>query len=355
IFTYILSVQAITAVMPFIRPEGTYSNVFTIICALGFLTSAITTLVLVTKHEELDDFHHLMSVIVIQVGIIILSYSFNIGHTWTSSSNNVLIIDFALHIPLAIFTIANYLYDYFNNKQHQIEDNKANVKGYNKLKPFILYLSFVISSLAMLGWVFGQLNLINVLIISILFFVVSIVINNKFMIIITMLLSYLFIGLTMNFVGSVVLDIILIVLISISAALMTFAIINEKWIQGEPLTSTLTISSSLMIIVSLFILLDFTNIWISVGWVLLGFYLFAGGIFLEKILWRRVGLGAILGDIVFSIVLIAISGGSGIFLGIGFMVIAIVLVGCIFLFRWSEQKQKRDILDENGEEEALVE
>ena len=354
IFTYILSVQLITAVMPFIQPEGTSSNVFTIVCALGFLISAITTLVLVSKHEELDDFHILMSVIIIQIGIIILSYSFNIGHTWTSSNNNALIIDYALHIPLAIFTIANYLFNYFKVNQRQIEDGTAFAKGYDRLKPFILYLSFVISSLAMLGWVFGNLNLINVLIISILFFVVSIVINNKYLTIITMLSSYMFLSFTMSFIGSVILDIILIVLISISGALLIFAIINEKWIRGEPLTSTLTISSSLLIMIGLLILLDFASIWVSVGWVLVGFYLFAGGIFLEKILWRRVGLGIILGDIVFSIVIIAISGASGIFLGIGFMVIAIVLFGCIFLFRWSEQKQKRNLL-ENGEEDILEE
>ncbi len=356
IFTYILSAQIITVVMPFIRPEGVNSNVYTIICALGFIVTAVTTLVLVTRHKELDDFHLLLSVIVLQIGIVILSYSFNIGFNWTSPNNNALIIDYALHIPLAIFTIANYLFSYLKSRENLLEDEiAANDKRYSQFKPFILYLSFAISSLAMLGWVFGNLNLINVLIISILFFVVGIVINNKYLTIITMITSYLFIGLTMSFVGSVVLDIILIVLISISGALLIFSIINEKWIKGEPLTTILSLTSSMMIMISLLILLDFNSIWIGVSWVLIGFYLFAGGIFMEKILWRRVGLGIILGDIVFSIVLIAISGGSGIFLGIGFMVIAVVLFGCIFMFRWSEQKQEAYLLAESGDEKTLEE
>lgn len=355
IFTYILAAQMMTAVMPFIRPEGIYSNVYTIICAIGFIIAAVTTLVLVTKHEELDDFHILVTVIILQIGIIILSYSFNIGFNWTSSSNNALIIDYGLHIPLAVFAIANYLFTYLKSRQQQIEGSEVDDKNYTRFKPFILYLSFVISSLAMLGWVFGNLNLINVLIISILFFVVSFVINNKYLTLVTMFASYLFLSLTMSFVGSVVLDNILIVLISISGALLIFSIINEKWIKGDPLTTTLSISSSLILMISLLILLDFKSIWISVGWALIGFYLFAGGIFMEKILWRRVGLGIILGDIVFSIVLIAISGAAGIFLGIGFMIIAIVLFGCIFLFRWSEQRQKRCILAESDEEETIAE
>ena len=346
--TYILSSQLIFAVLPFVRPEGTNSNVFTLICVLGFLVSAITTLILVTKNEELDDFYILITVCIVQVGIIILSYSFNIGLNWLGSEDKVLIVDYALHIPLAIFALVNYLITFYKAKQQQSGLPDAQEK-YQQLKPFILYGSFVISSLAMAGWVYDYLNLINVLVLSVLFFGVSIAINRIVLALVSLIMTYAFVGFTMGFVGSAVLDIILIVMMGIAGLLLIFSIINEKWIHGEPLTSALSLSSSLIILVNLLIVLDFTSYFVILGWIAIGFYLFAIGIFFNKILWRRIGLGVILLTLVFTTIIVSISGMRGIFIGIILMVVAIVLFVCIMLFRWSEKREKQ--LDEEEAEE----
>jgi membrane protein implicated in regulation of membrane protease activity len=122
--------------------------------------------------------------------------------------------------------------------------------------------------------------------------------------------------------------------------------------MGEPLTSSMTLSGTLMLMICSLIYFDYIEIWVSLIWALVGLYLFVVGLLFNKIFLRRIGLAVILMDVVYSIVYVSRLENKAL-LGVGFMVLAIVLFICIWLFRWSEQKLKRE--KETDEETEMIE
>ncbi|MFW9922927.1 MAG: hypothetical protein ACFFDW_06515, partial [Candidatus Thorarchaeota archaeon] len=145
ILVYIFSSVIMVSILPFIQPEVGKSNLLSIICFAGFFLSAVTTLILVTIKKEFRELHSLIIIIVTQCGIILFSYSFNYGFKWLPVLGNILLIDYGLHIPLAVFAIVNFLNTYYKNKRKEfILSNK-------KLNYILLIMfgSFLISSLSL--------------------------------------------------------------------------------------------------------------------------------------------------------------------------------------------------------------
>jgi len=337
IFTFSATTTIITSVAPFIRPEGSSSNLFTLFCLIGLFSSAVITLTLVLLLDELKISEFLGFVIIEQVGLIILSYSFNFAFDWLDSSGNTLLIDYALYVPLILFTVTTLSLKYY--KKLRLEERQQ--KTDEDIISLIMYFSMIISSMAMFGWSAGNLNLIKALVVCFIFFGAAIALDLRISASISLLLSYVFLGLMLYFVANVIVDTIYTILMAFSGTLILFSIVNEKYLTGEPMTTAMTLSGTLVLMVCFMLRFDLLAIWISIGWAVIGGYLFAIGVFFEKIALRRTGLSVILIDIVYSIVFISLRAEEMYLLGIGFMVLAIVLFLCIYLFRWSEKRLKQ--------------
>lgn len=353
LFAYCASTTIITSVAPFIRPEGSSSNLYTLFCLISLFASAAITLTTIVLNKEMKIGEFLGFVIIEQVGLIIISYSFNLTFDWLEASENALIVNYALYIPIVLFIVTSLSLKYY--KKLRTEDRQQ--KSDEDIISLIMYFSLIASSMAMFGWSVGNLNLINALVVSFLFFGAAIALDFRISASVSLLLSYLFLGLMLFFVANVVADTVYIILMAFSGTLMLFSIINEKYLAGEPLTTAMTLSGSLVLMLCFMLRFDFLAIWVSIGWAVVGGYLFAIGVFFEKIALRRTGLSVILIDIVYSIVFISLRAEEMYLLGIGFMVLAIILFTCIYLFRWSEKrlKEKLTIENENNVEETVTE
>jgi hypothetical protein len=156
------------------------------------------------------------------------------------------------------------------------------------------------------------------------------------------------------FVANVNDQIVYLVLMAFSATLILFAIINELFIMGEPMTSSMTISGTLILMVCSQLYFEDVVIWVSLIWAFVGLYLFVVGLLFNKVFLRRIGLSVIIIDIIYSIVFVS-RQANRLYLGIGFMVLAVVLFICIWLFRWSELKVRKEKQVNEEIEEATIE
>ncbi|MGC9779293.1 MAG: hypothetical protein HZR80_08635 [Candidatus Heimdallarchaeota archaeon] len=103
---YSIVLTLLCAVGPFIKPEGMpNSNLFTLTCGILFLMVAIISVVLFfTEEFNMGKFFGVIAPIL--ASIVIFSYSFAYNFTWISSIvNKAFIVDYALFIPLALFTM----------------------------------------------------------------------------------------------------------------------------------------------------------------------------------------------------------------------------------------------------------
>ncbi len=353
LFAYTITFTLLCSLLPFVRPEGDNSTLFTLFCAISALVVGIVTFTKFMLTEEENILNIIPLVIIEQIGIIILSYSFTFNFDWLSTRNNILIIDYVIFMPLVLFVTFVFGIRYY--PVHKDPENKRLLYNID-FTAIGIFLLFIISSMAMAGWLGGSnFNLIKALVISVLFFGMTIPLSLNYSSSVSLVSLYIFLGLVMNFVAGVNTNIVLITLMAFSSALILFAIINELYLMGEPLTSSMIISGSLLLMVCSFIFFELIEIWISVIWAVVGLYLFVVGVLFNKISLRRTGLIVILGDIIYSIVYLSIRAENKVLLGVGFMVLAVVLFLCIWLFRWSEQKIKKEKEALDSETNEIIE
>lgn len=340
------------SLLPFIKPEGANSNLFTLFCAISVLIVGIVTFTKFLRSDEQEMINLIPLVIIEQIGIIILSYSYTMNFNWLGGISNVMIIDYAIFMPLVLFVSITLAVRYF--PVHKDPTRKSDL---DKIDLTIIgtFLSFIVASMAMAGWIYGNFNLIKALVLSIIFFGITIPLSLKYSASVSLISTYVFLGLVLKFVALVSSDIVLISLMAFSSALILFAIINELYIMGEPLTSSMIISGSMLLMVCSFVYFNYIEIWTSLIWAGLGLYLFVIGLLFNKIYLRRTGLIVLLVDIVYTIVYLSIGVENRVLLGVGFMVLGVVLFICIWLFRWSEQKMKREKETAETESEEIIE
>jgi hypothetical protein len=283
-----------------------------------------------------------------QIGIVILSYSFTGNFEPLVELAKILIVDYAIFMPIVIFVAVNVGIKFY--KLHKNPEQKQTLTNLD----FILiavFAVFLATAMGMAGWTIGNYNLIKAFVVSIIFFGISLELRLRFSTAITIIATHVFLGLMLNLVGGISSDWVLITLMAISSVLILFAVINEIFLIGEPITSAMIISGSLILMATSFVYFEFLALWVSLIWAFAGLYLFVFGLLFNKISLRRSGLIIILADVVYSIVYVARLENRTL-LGIGFMILAIVLFACILLFRWSEQRLKKEV---PPEPEDLVE
>ncbi|NHJ49629.1 MAG: hypothetical protein FK733_17700 [Asgard group archaeon] len=349
--TYNATFMLLCSILPFIQPEGSNSNTFTLLCAISVLAVGIVTFVQYMITTDQNMIKLLPLVLIEQVGIIILSYAFRFNFNWLGALGKVLIIDYVVFLPLVLFVSVVFAFKFFPIHKDPERESELDQVDFIAIGVFI---SFLAAAMAMAGWGVGNLNLIKALVVSIIFFGITIPLELKYSASTSLISIYVSLGLMLHFVAALERNIVLLILMSFSAILILFAIINELFIMGEPMTSSMTISGTLMLMVCSLIYFDYIEIWVSLIWALVGLYLFVIGLLFNKIFLRRIGLAVIIIDVIYSIVYVSRLENRAL-LGVGFMVLAVVLFICIWLFRWSEQKLKKDKLPDEEIEEAPIE
>ena len=145
-------------------------------------------------------------------------------------------------------------------------------------------------------------------------------------------------------------------LLAIVVVLYVFIILNEMFLLGEPLSTNLSIVATLLGMITSILLFYVENvnlkeIWTSICWVVIGAFLFSFGIIFEYTFLRRSGLFIILFDIVYSVIVIILNTSyRGLPMGIAFIVLAVVLLVCIYLLRWSERRDTKKKITETAVE-----
>ncbi|NHJ86930.1 MAG: hypothetical protein FK734_15815 [Asgard group archaeon] len=352
---YCLVLSLVSSILPFIRPEGTFSNVFSLVCGIILFGTSVISIVLLTLQKEFKLGQLVPIIVILQVGAIIFSYSFFYFFEWLTEGTRILIVDYGLFIPLAIFTAVSLTIKYTITPPKRVKGKRLEELEQVDRRLGLdfslagIFGTFVISSLVMMGWFPEPYNLVKVLVVSVIFFGCSITPNFIATPTVSLVCTFLFTGLMLRFFANVNGDIVQFVLMGLSAAILAFAVINELFLLGDPLTTSLSISGSAVLMISSMIYFDFFEIWVGVIWAGVGLVLFAFGIIFSNITLRRIGLSIILFDILKSIADIIIQyRDTGWQMGVGFMILAFVLLGCIYLFRWSEKKEKIKIKAETA-------
>jgi len=350
----------ISAISPFLEPEANNSNVFTLICGILILGISIISILMNYSKKNFNFSKFVGIIATILVGVTIYSYSFNYSFEWLDSlANNsqlkAVLVDYILFIPLAVFSVVVFILYFHKKTKEEFPDartyNYLENKELGKTDGILIgiYLLFIAISQVMFIEEF-ELNIIKGLFISVLFLSASISLNIRITPIVTIITSLGFFGFLLHVYEWLDSDTILIILMIITSILLIFSVINELFIKGEPLTSTLMISGSLMLMLTsviYFYMQSFDLRYIMPGlvWGVIGLFLFTVGVIFNRIILRRTGLIIILADILYSIIVVIIRY-RGWQMGVSFIVLAMVLLGCIYLFRWSEKKKEKMIQTE---------
>ncbi|MHA1186559.1 MAG: hypothetical protein ACTSSK_06725 [Candidatus Heimdallarchaeota archaeon] len=314
---------------------------------------SIIVSMLIVFLEEIFDFKKFLAFIGINlVAVIIYSFAFNMTFDWLSTMNKTLVVDYVLFVPLVLLTSIVLSIKFYPETKLAFQ---AGIYSYNLDKDifstdksflatyFIFHLT-ALFSLLQIGSNSSYL-LLKLLIISIIFVATTVPLNIRMTTIISLLSTLSFLITVMLYLGNVSNYAAFISLLGLVFLLFVFIVINERFLIGEPLTTNLTIVASLMGMVTsiMFFYLEdmpLKEIFTSITWVLVGGFLFAFGLIFNYIYLRRSGLIIILFDIAYFVVVIAINKTyRGLSLGIAFIVLAVVLFTCIFLFRWSERRE----------------
>ncbi|NHJ87868.1 MAG: hypothetical protein FK734_20565 [Asgard group archaeon] len=353
-----------SAIGPFFNPETDNSNTFTLICGLSVLAISIISILMTYSKDNFNFGKFIGSIVIILVGTTIFSYSFAYSFDWLDSVPNAsqikaVLVDYLLFVPLVIFSVSVLILYYHRKNKEKIPEKERLPYIYNKELSktdgilFGIYMMFLAVSQIMYIDEY-KLNIIKALIVSIFFFGASVSFNIRITPIMSIIASLSFFGLLLFVYELLDNDYILIILMAFASVMLIFSVINELFIKGEPLTSTLMISGALVLMVTsiiYFYLQTFDLRYIMPGlvWGVIGLFLFTIGIVFNRIVLRRTGLIIILADILYSLIVVIIQY-RGWQMGVSFIVLALVLLGCIYLFRWSEKKETK--LKETKEAEA---
>ncbi|NHJ85418.1 MAG: hypothetical protein FK734_08135 [Asgard group archaeon] len=292
------------------------------------------------------------------IAIIIYSFTFRSYFEWLNTFTSSFLVDYILLVPLVLVTAIVLTLKFYpktktidSDTQYSFLENKERI-NYDMLF-LVTYLVFLFSSLiTLIGNIDNfQYAFLKALIISFVFVGTTIPLNVRISTIISMLATLSFFITTLHFLGNVASGISLIVLLSIAIVLLIFTAINEIFLKGEPLSTNLSMVATLVGLIASILYFYIENIplkeiWTSISWAIIGVFLFAFGIIFKRLFLRRSGLAVVLLDIVYSIISISL-GYKGWEMGIAYIILAIVLMICIYLFRWSEKREEKTDIKEN--------
>ena len=348
---YTAILVTMSSIGPIIRPEGSANaNVFSLICAVILLGTAVISIILAVPKDEFKVGRFIGNITIIEAGFVIFSYTFNRAFSWIASSlTKASIVNYGLLLPLVLYTITILIIKYYPREKDDLSLRTYTLFKNKELlsKDMILwgtYLSFIIMSQVMFVLQY-ELNFINGLIISLIFFGATIPLTIRFATTSSLLFSILFLSLTLSEFTTLQYSNNLIILMAISGAVVVIGVFNELFLKGEPLTTTLTLSGALILMISsqLYFSINFATqfLYSEIIWAGIGLFLFTIGLIFNRLFLRRTGLVIILLDVVKSIIELLFEYlDEGWKIGIAFMILAIVLLVCIFLFRWSEKREK---------------
>jgi len=349
---YSILLVLMSSIGPIIRPEGTANaNVFSLICAIILLGTAVISIILAVPKEEFNVGRFIGNITIIELGFVIFSYTFNTAFSWISNvSTKASIVNYGLLLPLVLYTMTILVIKYYPREKDELSLRTYSLFKNKELlsKDMILwgtYLSFI----AMSQFMFVQkyeLNFLNGLIISLIFFSATIPLTIRFSTTSSLLLTFLFLGLTLGEFTSLQYSNNLIILMAISGAIVILAVLNELFLKGEPMTTTLTLAGSLILMITsqLYFAINFATqfLYSEIVWAGIGLFLFTMGLIFDRLFLRRTGLIIVLLDVAKSIieVLLQFLDEKQWRIGVAFMILAVVLLICIYLFRWSEKREK---------------
>ncbi|NPE09161.1 MAG: hypothetical protein GNW80_12825 [Asgard group archaeon] len=349
---YTILLVIMSSLGPIIRPEGSANtNVFSLICAIILLGTAVTSIILAVPKEEFKAGRFIGNITIIEVGFVIFSYTFNTAFSWISNvSTKASIVNYGLLLPLVLYTMTILVIKYYPREKDDLSLRTYSLFKNKELlsKDMILwgtYLSFIAMSQVMFVQKY-ELNFLNGLIISLIFFSATIPLTVRFSTTSSLLFTFLFLGLTLGEFTTLQYSNNLIILMAISGVIVILAVFNELFLKGEPLTTTLTLAGSLILMITsqLYFAINFATqfIYSEIVWAGIGLFLFTMGLIFNRLFLRRTGLIIILMDVAKSIieVLMQFLDEKQWRIGIAFMILAIVLMVCIYLFRWSEKREK---------------
>lgn len=349
---YTILLVIMSSLGPIIRPEGSANtNVFSLICAIILLGTAVISIILAVPKEEFKAGRFIGNITIIEVGFVIFSYTFNTAFSWISNvSTKASIVNYGLLLPLVLYTMTILVIKYYPREKDDLSLRTYSLFKNKELlsKDMILwgtYLSFIAMSQVMFVQKY-ELNFLNGLIISLIFFSATIPLTVRFSTTSSLLFTFLFLGLTLGEFTTLQYSNNLIILMAISGVIVILAVFNELFLKGEPLTTTLTLAGSLILMITsqLYFAINFATqfIYSEIVWAGIGLFLFTMGLIFNRLFLRRTGLIIILMDVAKSIieVLMQFLDEKQWRIGIAFMILAIVLMVCIYLFRWSEKREK---------------
>ena len=349
---YTILLVIMSSLGPIIRPEGTANaNVFSLVCAIILLGTAVISIILAVPKDDFKVGRFIGNITIIEVGFVVFSYTFNIAFSWiTNDSTKASIVNFGLLLPLVLYTMTILVNKYYPREKDDLSLRTYSLFKNKELlsKDMILwgtYLSFIAMSQVMFVQKY-ELNFLNGLIISIIFFSATIPLTIRFSTTSSLLLTILFLGLTLSEFTTLEYSNNLIILMAISGAIVILAVLNELFLKGEPMTTTLTLAGSLILMITsqLYFAINFATqfLYSEIVWAGIGLFLFTMGLIFDRLFLRRTGLIIVLLDVAKSIieVLLQFLGERQWRIGVAFMILAVVLLLCIYLFRWSEKREK---------------
>ncbi|MHA1210886.1 MAG: hypothetical protein ACTSSH_00355, partial [Candidatus Heimdallarchaeota archaeon] len=352
-FTFLIIVILLSAIGPFFGFILVYDNVFAIICGIQIFIALAISMLTVFLDEELIVKKFLGYIGINLIAIIIFSFSFRLSFDWLNNVNKSYVVDYTLLIPLVLITTIVLTQKFYQESKEgkgispsHYHENQEIVK--NDMLFFATFIILLTSSVLthLQNFTNFEYLLLKGLIISIIFVATTIPLNIRYTTILSLISTMVFLITVLLYLGGVSNYAAFITLLAIVGVVLVFAIINDLFLIGEPLTTNLSIVGMLVGMLASIIFFYIENmplkeIWTSTSWAILGMFQFASGIMFNRIFLRRTGLMIILFDIVYSLIAISIQY-RGWQMGVAFIVLALVLLLCIYLLRWSEKKEKKE-------------
>ncbi len=349
---FIITALILAAIGPFLGFILVYDNVFALANGIIILASIVISLLIIFLEETFSLRKFLSFIGINLAAVIVYSFSFGSSFDWLSPINESFIVDYTLFIPLVLITTIVLTIKFYPDTRVEKDAEKFSYRDQQKIididgSMIATYFIFHIAALFSLIQTIANFEYIflKLLIISIAFISATVTLNLRITNIMSLISSLVFLALMMIFLANVSNFATFISLLAITVVLYIFIILNEMFLIGEPLSTNLSIVATLVGMLTSILFFYTENIilkeiWTSICWVVIGAFLFSFGIIFEYTFLRRSGLFIILFDIVYSVIVISI-GYRGLPMGIAFIILAVVLLVCIYLLRWSERRDAR--------------
>jgi len=356
VFSFTLMIMVITGEMArYLYVAEEYFDAYQLLCILLLGAGAGYTMALQIKEKEKIGLK-IVNILPYIIGSFALSYSFPALFTWlTNKGYKVIMNDYLLFIPLVIGTgvmlMLHWREEERGRKEEREKERKVEYihdkeKQKNDWLLVGIYALFILPALLM-SLNERNYNAIRCLLVSILFLGIGVTKQQPAATTITIMTGMAFLAYMLNEWTGLKGTMNMIIMMSIATALVAMAIINEHMLAGEPITSALILAGSIMLMIGSVSYFYQTTIYLKYVlpgfvWAVIGLVNFGLGLMDDKLYMRRTGLSIILADIAYTIIAVILAKYTGWQIGITLMVLAVVLLGCILLFRWSERKEGKE-------------